>query len=845
VLRLAALAALAAACGAPPAATPAAPVLGPPDEVPAALPTELDDAVAPRAYRLDLAIDPADDGYRGEVAIDVAIAAPRRIVWLHGVDLTIERAFVTVGAERRPIATVAGAPGSGLIGLDLGRPITGAATLTIAFAADYRSLDGVFVQEYRARRYVFSDFEPTDARRGFPCFDAPRWKTPWTVSIEVPHGMIGLGNMPARRTTEVPGGTRVELEPTRPLPSYLIAVAVGTFDIVETRGAPVPVRLILPEGRSPAAGAARTLAPAMVAASAQLLGRDIPFPKLDIVAVPSFGGAMENPGLITMAADILLPPPGNVEAERFLALVLAHEAAHLWFGDLVTLGAWRELWLNEGFASWMADEVLATARPAWSTRLSELDDRAEAMDEDAVVGVRAVRPAAAPAPRDLFDVIGYKKSAAILHMLEGWLGMPVLAAAVGQYLDRHVDGTVTTGDVVAALGAADPARAAEIEAVLTTFLDVPGVPRFDGQVRCEPGRASVTVTGGRHTLGPAGDGRWSVPLCVRWSEGGRVNKRCQVVATGAAVTIGLGERCPAWTTLAAGADGYYLWSLPAPALAAVVTAADASARERIDAVRQVEPALLAGAMTVGDAVVVLDAAIRRGDERVTSDALAALRLLRDEIAPGAAQQLAPALAERLRSVGMRARRGEAEGSGRLRATLIAFAGRAGDPKVTAWARKETQRWLDRRSELDDELLVAAIAVSASAADRGQAMALVDAVIERSGAEVRRAAFALVAIRPQLADELLARSRRGGAGLQRVVIAGLLGRIATAAAAAAAVEADPGLAPVVAAIAPCDVALQARVTAAMGATARAPHLSRLVARAAARAAACQSARARAR
>jgi hypothetical protein len=194
---------------------------------------------------------------------------------------------------------------------------------------------------------------------------------------------------------------------------------------------------------------------------------------------------------------------------------------------------------------------------------------------------------------------------------------------------------------------------------------------------------------------------------------------------------------------------------------------------------------------------------------------------------------------------MRARRGEAEGSGRLRATLIAFAGRAGDPKVTAWARKETQRWLDRRSELDDELLVAAIAVSASAADRGQAMALVDAVIERSGAEVRRAAFALVAIRPQLADELLARSRRGGAGLQRGVIAGLLGRIATADAAAAAVEADPGLAPVVAAIAPCDVAIQARVTAAMGATARAPHLSRLVARAAARAAACQSARARAR
>jgi alanyl aminopeptidase len=842
VRRLAVLAVLAVACGAPPATAPAAPVLGPPVE-PEAPASDLDDAVAPRAYRLELSIDPAADGYRGSVAIDIAIAAPRQTIWLHAVDLTIERAHVTIGAETRPVAVVAGAKGSGLIGLDLGAPATGSATLAIAFAGSYRSLDGIFVQEHRARRYVFTDFEPVDARRGFPCFDAPRWKTPWTVALTIPRGLVGLGNMPVRRAVDDGDSTRLELEPTRPLPSYLIAVAVGAFEIVETRGAPVPVRLIVPEGRGAAATAARTLAPAMVAASAQLLKREVPFPKLDFVAVPSFGGAMENPGLITVAADILLPPPGDTDAEYFLGMVLAHEAAHLWFGDLVTPGQWRELWLNEGFASWMADEVLAAARPAWGTRMIELWDRADAMDEDAVEGVRAVRPPSAPAPRDLFDVIGYKKSAAILHMLEGWLGAPVLATAVASYLDRHEDGTVGTGDVITALAAADPSRAGEIEAVLTSYLDTPGVPRIDGRVRCEAGGARLAITSGRHALGAAAPGRWSVPLCVRWSAAGEVTKRCQVITTGAPAEIDLGARCPAWTTLDAGADGYYHWSLPAAEMAAVV-ASDASPRERADAIRQLEPALLTGAMTVADAVPVLEAAIRRGDERVAQDALTALRLLRDELAPAAAQQLAPALSDRLRAVGMRARRGEPEGSGRLRAALIAFAGRAGDAKVTAWARRETQRWLDRRSELDDDLLVAAIAVTASAADRAQAVTLIDAVIDRSGAELRRAAFALVAVRPQLADEILARSRRGGAGLQRILIAGLLARIATADAAATAIEADPGLAPVVASIAPCSAAIQARIAAAMGPAATAPHLSRIVARAAARATACQAARARA-
>ena len=428
--------------------------------------------VQPMAYRLDVTVDPAAADYHGTVDVDVTIAEPVRTVWLAaGADVRVDGARVTTSAGPVTATVVRAGDQPDLIGVSTPTPLVGAVSLQLEFAAAFRDQDGLFVQDAGGARVAYTDFEPSEARHAFPCFDDPRWRTPVTVTLRTPDGVRAFANSPAISDTREGDWVVHRFAPTPPLPTYLIAFAVGDFVVADVPDAAVPARVIAPQALA-RVDHARALVGPLLAASTAWIERPFPYAKLDLIVVPDMNGAMENPGLITIAADIAVGP-ADADARALLALVIAHELAHAWFGGVVTPADWRDLWLNEGLATWMSDRVLRALPTPTRVDAEHVADRLTIATSDAATG-RALRPPALVHPRAAFDQLTYQKGAAVMHMLAAWLGDAAVRAALRGYLDRHPWGVARTDDLIAALAAIDPA--APIAAVARDAVGQPGVP---------------------------------------------------------------------------------------------------------------------------------------------------------------------------------------------------------------------------------------------------------------------------------------------------------------------------------------------------------------------------------
>ncbi|RMH39511.1 MAG: M1 family peptidase, partial [Deltaproteobacteria bacterium] len=699
----------------------------------------LPDTVAPARYDLELDIDPNAAELRGRVTIDVAVRVPVRSIWLHAVDLAIDRVELRAGGRERVVRVDRSAAARGLLGIHATAPVpAGTARITIAYRARLGQRVGAFRQRVDGRWYAFSDFEPIDARRAIPCFDEPRFKTPWTVAITAPRGLRALSNAPEVATTDAgPDRVRHAFATTRPLPTYLVAFAVGPFALVDGPRAPVPLRAAVYPGHEARALAAVREGAGALARLQAYTGQRAPVDKIDLVAVPSFNGAMENPGLITVAADILLVDPDRAppEARRRVAMVVAHELAHLWFGDLVTPAWWDDLWLNEAFASWMADRVVAAMHPGWHWELERVRAKADAVDRDAAGTLPPLRRAAA-SDADIRTMLGshmYTKGPAIVAMLERVVGDAAMRAALRGYLRRHADGVGTTPDLLAALSAAGPA---DLGAIAKPFLNRRAVPVVGVELRCGERGASVRLSqgepaaarggsadapGARAALavgevpanppraavagGPDGGARtararrapWIVPACVRTPAG----TRCARVGP-TAVDIALPGPCPAWVYPNAGERGYYLYAPGAAGAAAL--------RAHLRDLGDVEWAGLAlnawmwlrsGAVPVDEAaraLVDLAASDRDAVVDLAVRGLTDLAAAADRAGRGGAFRayLRAALGPRARSLGLRARDGDDDDTRMLRPRLARLVGvLAADPALAGAARREVEARLDR------------------------------------------------------------------------------------------------------------------------------------------------------
>ena len=584
------LLALGCAAAPPPAApvtgSAAAPTSAPAPAADASAPTpattglfRLPADVHPRRQAVWMEIIPDQVTFRGRVEIPLVLDSPRDALFVSARGIVFGKGSLQTSSGELPVtAEPDDTRGAARLALPRKAP-AGPATLVLEYQG---RLDARLVGIYRVKTQVgwaaYSQFEAIDARRAFPCFDEPGFKIPWDVEVSIPSNLQAFSNTPVADEKPEGGMKRIRFATTRPLPSYLLAFAIGDFDVVtppplppnEIRSRPLQLRGIAPRGRGAELAYAMKAGGELLVGLERWFGIPYPYPKLDHVAVPDFAyGAMENAGIITYVDNALLVDSahGSQKQRTAVAAVMAHEMAHQWFGDLVTMKFWEDLWLNESFATFMTSEVV----PAWDPRLGydqkTLADAQGAMDNDALSRAHPLRHPLRT-EQDIFGFdakVLYPKGAATLRMFRGYLGRDRFRKAIADYLLRHADANATSEDLIAALDRADPGTGDAFR----SFLIPSGLPRVDARLECKAGRAKLLLSQQRSLpLGSTASAsqEWSIPVCARVE--GRKEPAC-VLLTEATGALDLGSRCPRWIHPNASADGYYRWTLPGKGLDAL------------------------------------------------------------------------------------------------------------------------------------------------------------------------------------------------------------------------------------------------------------------------------------
>jgi aminopeptidase N len=532
----------------------------------------------PLRYQLALRIDPGRPTFSGTATIAVDLAAPAQTIVLHARDMHVSRAVARAG-DTAIMATAAlrrasrGVVPEELV-LSFAHPLpAGAIELEIAYDAPFaRDLAGLYRVEEGGRMYAYTQFEVADARRAFPCFDEPGFKTPYDVTIAAPGGMMALSNSPETSQVVQPDGTVLhQFARSPPMPSYLVALAVGTFDVVEWQKDPVPIRAVTTKGRAGLTSLALEAAAALVARLADYFAFPYPYAKIDLVAVPDFAaGAMENPGLITFRDTLLLLDPrrATTATKRSQAEVIAHELAHQWLGDLVTMQWWDDIWLNEGFATWAEAKVVDLWKPSFGATLEQIAGVQHVMDTDALKSARAVRePVRSTSDaEEAFDGITYDKGAAVLRMIEGWLGADVFRRGLQRYLRENAWKNARADDLFKAL---DFVSTQSIGPLVAGFVDQPGVPEVLVNWTCPAGTGKLDLSESEwRPLGGDTEVRhgWTLPVCV--ATDALKGKSCFTLGRDP-ITRDVGPGCPAWVYPNADQIGYYRFVVESARLLAI------------------------------------------------------------------------------------------------------------------------------------------------------------------------------------------------------------------------------------------------------------------------------------
>jgi alanyl aminopeptidase len=707
----------------PAAAAPATPPTPPTLRLPT--------GVRPFGYAAELTLDPKAGTFQGVMEISLAVAQPTSVLWVHGKELTVKEASVLQGGATLEATQVPGT--SEVLGFTVPRPLEeGTAKLRIHYEgiASTRELEGAFRTEERGDWYLFTQFEPLGARRVFPCFDEPGFKVPWQLTLHVPEGTVAVTNTP--QLSEQPregGGRTFRFARTQPLPSYLIAFGVGPFEFVQAEPSgrkKVPTRIITPRGRAAEAAYAAQVTPQLLARLEDYFDMAYPYEKLDTLAVPLFSSAMEHPGLITFSAELILAKPGEdtIARQRYFASVQAHELGHQWFGNLVTLAWWDDLWLNEAFATWITPRIIEDWQPTWDARVQQVQGRSWTLGTDSLVTARRVRQPIENEGdiRTAFDSITYGKGAAVLMMTEEWLGRDVFRRGIQRYLRAHAGGTATAREFLAALS---EAAGQDVGQVLGTFLDQGGAPIIHATLDCSGPAPKVALSQRRYLpIGSKGEvtRTWKVPLCVRYGQGASTGRTCTVLETERAeLALPEAKSCPDWLFPNAEGAGYFRAQVSGEALRRLLKVADTrlTRSERVALLGDARALARTGLLPAGDALALAARFAEDKDRQVFSASLELLevvdrRMLTEQRRGDYARFLRDTYGPRARKLGFTPRASEDEDTRLLRPRLLELAGRwGGDPKLVAESRKLAARWLENRQAVAPDVVNSVLAISAT------------------------------------------------------------------------------------------------------------------------------------
>ncbi len=685
--------------------------------------------VVPAHYHITVTPDLKALTFKGEARIELTVRKATDRIVLNSADIVIDGATLQGGP--RPLS-VAYDPTAQTATLTIGGRIgPGPRILTLTYHGRiYKQASGLFALDYDTpkgqARALFTQFENSDARRFVPSWDEPGRKATFELSAIVPADEMPVSNMPAAESQPLPGGLKkVRFQTTPRMSSYLLFFGLGDFERPHRLIEGVDVGVVVKRGDAARGEFALDAAAHILPYYNDYFGKPFPLPKLDLIAGPGSSqtfGAMENWGAIFyFDRDLLIDSRLSTVADRQqVYIVVAHEMAHQWFGDLVTMEWWDGIWLNEGFASWMENKVADHFHPEWKVWLQALGEKQAAMQVDARDGTH---PIITPIhdvlqAQSAFDTITYLKGAAVIRMLEAYVGEDAFRAGVRRYMRDHAYGNTVTDDLWSEM---DQGAARPITGIAHDFTLQAGVPTIgETAAACAGGRTRLDLNEGRFAIDGAAtnSATWRVPVTVAVLGG----EPTRVVAgAGRPTSVDLAGCGP--VILNAGQTAYFRSRYTHEGLAALEARfGSLSTDDQLGIFNDTASLGFAGLAPMADFLDVMAAVPGDADPVLVQALVGRLSTLdrsyddlpmQDAYRAYARRVLAPIFAR----VGWDARAGESDNTATLRSALIRVLGQLGDPDVVAEARRRFDRFLTDPSSLDAGARQTVLVVVARRADQ--------------------------------------------------------------------------------------------------------------------------------
>jgi alanyl aminopeptidase len=665
--------------------------------------------VEPTFQQITLSVDPDQADYTGTTSITLSVKDGVDRIEFYQSNLELKSVRLKSGNGIRILTAESGA--YEINRATDGQPINaGEYVLEIDFAGKLATNAlGMYQTRYEDNNYIYTQFEVMHARQAFPSFDEPSYKIPYQLTISAPAQHIVVSNTPVEDTQLSGDHKTVRFARTKPMPSYLVAYAIGPMDATPIKGLSIPGTVYSPKGQGGKAGFAIRHTPPVLKALEDYFDQPYLYKKLDFVAVPDYAfGAMENVGLVTFRAEMLLrgdESRGNEAAETIS--VIAHELAHMWYGNLVTMAWWNDLWLNEAFATWMAEYVMVSLYPEYQTNLSLPQDGAFTPDGRSTA--KAIR-------RDVRDEdevldglgLNYAKGHSILNMIEGFIGTEAMQTGIRDYMTRFAWKNTVDDDLWLALG---KASGQDIKAVAGKYLAQPGYAIVSVS---EQGSVSQKRYQNFGQEVPALD--WKIPLNVKYKMDNKVQQASFLLDQKQAAMPEIAGA--EWVFPDSGGNGYYRWqTAPEQVLALLKDIDELSEREKIALQSNSRALLDAGEAGIDEHFRVLEAISKDDNPIVFLSVVNEIKFIGETIIdqqtlPMFAHYVDKMLTPWFKRIGLETRADDSEAVILLRPRLLRTLGQfSNNAEVIAAATDLSLQFLKQEGDIDSNLALEALRVT--------------------------------------------------------------------------------------------------------------------------------------
>jgi aminopeptidase N len=677
-----------------------------------------------------------NDTFAGQETIQIKVLKPTNNIVLNATEIHFQDVSIASAGTTQK-AQVSLEKEDEMVSLKVDKPLQpGSATIQIRYQGILNNqLRGFYLGKLEdGKKYAVTQFEATDARRAFPSFDEPAYKATFDITIIADKGLTAISN--GKILADAPGPAEnkhtVHFATTAKMSTYLVAMAVGDFEYIEGSSDGIPIRVYGPPGSKPNSKYALRMAEECVHYYDQYFGIKYRFQKLDMIGLPDFAaGAMENTGLITYREAMLQidDQHASVRKHKDVAVYIAHEIAHQWFGDLVTMKWWDDIWLNEGFATWMESKAVGALRPEWNMNLDEVRDTIDALNLDSLQNTRPIHQSAeTPAQiQELFDGIAYDKAGAVLRMVESYLGPDTFRAGVDEYLRKYSYSNAAADDFWSTLTSVSKKP---VDQVMASFVKQPGAPMVTLDLHCDKNSAAVTLSQHRYfydenLFRENNDQLWDVPVCMKESagpNGNRVHNQC-VLLNKKEETFPV-PSCAPWVFADAGASGYYRSGYETEMLRAMSRDLESqlTPAERIMLLGNAWASVRVARQQIGDFLALAEGLQSDRNRAVMSQLSDQIDYISAHLVNSNDRESFELWVRRLlapvaRDLGWESKPGEDDEQKALRARVMQTLGSAGrDPQVIERAQTLTQEALQRPASVDRTLEKTVFALAAQNGD---------------------------------------------------------------------------------------------------------------------------------